>query len=253
MSVVVPKKRMTTQIILNSVHWQPGTHRYRYNFPQPIDFSKNNAQTALSQYALYNSTANISPSLGNDGYRLVWINGQTVDVTIEPGYYSFSDLNSHVQFVMSQQGWYLVSTANSSQAQFHISVNSNSIQYKAEVTVYALPSSMPTGFSYPSNATWTLPTEPSYPQIILSPGLQLADTKHFSAYTNTPDSQRDDRTNPELFKHIISNLIARVLLRLGSQPSQQWSIEQSDHYRSNPINCKLRLINNKHSSGINHV
>jgi hypothetical protein len=31
---------------------------------------------------------------------------------------------------------------------------------------------MPTGFSYPSNATWTLPTTPLYPQIILSPGLQ---------------------------------------------------------------------------------
>jgi hypothetical protein len=172
MSVVVPKKRMTTQIILNSVHWQPGTHRYRYNFPQPIDFSKNNAQTALSQYALYNSTANISPSLGNDKYQIVWVNGQTVDVTIEPGYYSFSDLNSHIQFVMSQQTWYLVSTANSSQGQFYISIDTNQIQYKAEILVYALPSSMPSGFSYPSNSTWTLPTTPSYPQIILSPGLQ---------------------------------------------------------------------------------
>jgi hypothetical protein len=127
MSVVVPKKRVTTQIIVNGIHLQPGTNRYRYVFPQPIDFSKNNAQVAISQYAVYNSTANISQSLGNNTYQIVWVNGQTVDVTIEPGYYSFENLNSHIQFVMSQQGWYLVSSLNSSQGQFYISIDTNSI------------------------------------------------------------------------------------------------------------------------------
>jgi hypothetical protein len=172
MSVVVPKKRVTTQIVMNSPNWQPGTNRYRYTFPQPIDFSKNNAQVAISQYAVYNSTYNISSSLQNNTYTIIWTNGQSVTATIPDGYYSFTDLDLHMQFVMSQQGWYLVSTTNSSQATFYLDITVNSIQYKAEINTYSLPTTMPSGLTYPAGATWTLPVSRAYPQLILSPGLQ---------------------------------------------------------------------------------
>jgi hypothetical protein len=172
MSSVVPKKRVTTQIILNSVHWQPGTHRYRYNFPQPIDFSKNNAQVAISHYSFYNSVYNISSSLQNNTYQIVWVNGQTVTAVIPDGYYSFSEIDLHLEFTMSTQGWYLVSTTNSSQATFYLDITTNSVQYKAEIVSYCVPTTMPSGLQYPPNADWTLPVNRTYPQIILSPGLQ---------------------------------------------------------------------------------
>jgi hypothetical protein len=170
--VVVPKKRMTTQIVMNSPNWVAGTNRYRYNFSQPVDFSKNNAQVAISQYAVYNSTYNISSSLQNNTYTIIWTNGASVTVTIPDGYYSFSDLDLHLQFTMSTQGWYLVSTTNSSQASFFLSTTVNSIQYRAQINTYCLQTAMPSGLTYPAGATWTLPTTPTYPQLILSPGLQ---------------------------------------------------------------------------------
>jgi hypothetical protein len=172
MSVVVPKKRMTTQIVMNSPNWVAGTNRYRYNFPQQMDFSKNNAQVAISQYAVYNSTYNISSSLQNNTYQIVWVNGETVTATIPDGYYSFSDLDLHLEFTMSTQGWYLVSNTNSSQATYYLDITVNSIQYKAQINTYALPSTMPSGLTFPAGATWTLPVSRAYPQLILSPGLQ---------------------------------------------------------------------------------
>jgi hypothetical protein len=172
MSAVVHKKRTTTQIVMNSPNWVAGTNRYRYLFPQPIDFSKNNAQVAISQYAVYNSTYNISSSLQNNTYQIVWINGQSVTATIPDGYYSFSDLDLHLEFTMSTQGWYLVSATNSSQPTYYIDITVNSIQYKAEISTYSLPTTMPSGLSYPAGATWTLPVSRAYPQLILSPGLQ---------------------------------------------------------------------------------
>jgi hypothetical protein len=172
MSVVVPKKRVTTQIVMNSPNWIPGTNRYRYVFPQPIDFSKNNAQVAISQYAVYNSTYNISSSLQNNTYTVTWVNGQSVTAVIPDGYYSFSDVDLHLEFTMSTQGWYLVSTTNSSQATYYLDITVNSIQYKAEINTYSLPTTMPSGLTYPAGATWTLPVSRAYPQLILSPGLQ---------------------------------------------------------------------------------
>jgi hypothetical protein len=171
MSVVVPKKRVTTQIVMNSPNWIPGTNRYRYVFPQPIDFSKNNAQIAISQYAVYNSTY-ISSSLQNNTYTVTWVNGQSVTAVIPDGYYSFSDVDLHLEFTMSTQGWYLVSTTNSSQATYYLDITVNSIQYKAEINTYSLPTTMPSGLTYPAGATWTLPVSRAYPQLILSPGLQ---------------------------------------------------------------------------------
>jgi hypothetical protein len=172
MSAVIPQKRVTTQIIINSVHWQPGSHRYVYHFPQPINLAQRNAAVAILQYAVYNSSYNISASQGNNYYQIVWTNGQTVTATIPDGYYSFADLDSHLEFTMSTQGWYLVSTTNSSQATFYLDIQTNSIQYKAEINAYSLPTTMPSGLTYPAGATWTLPVSRAYPQLILSPGLQ---------------------------------------------------------------------------------
>jgi hypothetical protein len=74
---------------------------------------------------------------------------------------------------MSTQGWYLVNATNSSQATYYLDITTNAIQYKAQLDVYSLPTTMmPTGLSYPPNANWTLPVSRAYPQLILSPGLQ---------------------------------------------------------------------------------
>jgi hypothetical protein len=110
--------------------------------------------------------------LQNNTYTIIWTNGASVTATIPDGYYSFSDLDLHLEFTMSTQGWYLISSTNSSQATFYLDITTNSVQYKAQIDCYCLPTTMPSGLEYPPDANWTLPTTRAYPQLILSPGLQ---------------------------------------------------------------------------------
>lgn len=166
------KPRSTIQININTTHYVAGTNRFRYQFPNPLDLTKNNPTMAISHYAVYNSTYNISSALGNNKYSITWIDGTTKEFTIDDGYYSFSDLNLNFQYNMASQKWYLQNSTTSSQVQYFIACQANTIQYKSEIDIFYVPTTLPTGFQIPSGATWTLPTQAKYPKLTLSSGLQ---------------------------------------------------------------------------------
>lgn len=166
------KGRNTIQLNINTTHYIAGTNRFRYVLPAPMDLTKNNPTVAISHYAVYNSTYNISSALGNNKYSIKWVDGTTKEFVIDDGYYSFSDLNLNLQYNMASEKWFLQNTTTSSQAYYFIACQANNIQYKSEIDIFYVPSTMPSGYAIPSGATWTLPAQPTYPQITLSAGLQ---------------------------------------------------------------------------------
>lgn len=166
------KGRNTIQLNINTTHYIAGTNRFRYVLPAPMDLTKNNPTMAISHYAVYNSTYNISSALGNNKYSITWVDGTTKEFVIDDGYYSFSDLNLNLQYNMASEKWFLQNTTTSSQAYYFIACQANDIQYKSEIDIFYVPSTMPSGYSIPSGATWSLPAQPTYPQITLSTGLQ---------------------------------------------------------------------------------
>ena len=175
---------------LTTANWISGTNKYRYSFVQPLDFRNKKAKLMMYQYSVYNSTYNISKALGNNTYSIKWINGNTYNFTIPDGFYTFSDLNTNLQFNMAKNYLYLQSTSNASQVLYFIAFSANTVLYKAQIDVNYVPKTMPSGYSYPINmpvGQWTIQSSEKYPQIILSKGLQTL--FGFSSQNTFPLSQ----------------------------------------------------------------
>ena len=192
------KKVQRTTIQLSTVHWIPGTNRYRYNFTSAIDLRGKKATLAMYQYGIFNCTYNISSKLNNNTYSVKWSNGRIYDFTIQDGYYSFFELNQVFQQNFTKQKLHLVSTTNSNQVYYFASVASNATAYASQIDVSFIPKSMPTGYKLPDFSgnlvqQWSLPTTPTYPQLILSPGLQTL--FGFTSQNTFPLSQTTP-TNP---------------------------------------------------------
>lgn len=166
------KGRQTHQLNINTTHYVAGTNRWRYTFPEPLDLRNNRPTMSISHYAVYNATYNISASLGNNTFSITWVDGTNKSFTIPDGYYDYSALELFIQFCMVGETWYLVNTTTSNQIQYYLGCRANAVQYKAELSVYYVPSTMPSGYALPADATWSLPAQPTYPQITLSSGLQ---------------------------------------------------------------------------------
>ena len=168
----VLKKITRNKIQISTIHWIPGTNRYRYNFTSPLDLRGKNATLAMSQYSVYNCTYNISSSLGNNTYSVKWSNGTTYKFTIPDEYCSFSQLHLVFQDNFAKNKLYLQNTTNTSQVYYFIAISPNNTAYGSQIDISYIPNTLPTGYSLPASAGWTLPTNNTYPQLILSDGLK---------------------------------------------------------------------------------
>jgi hypothetical protein len=167
------KTRSVQTITINTTHWVSNTNRYRFTFPTQVDLTRCRPALGVSQIALYNSVANISAALGNNTFTITWVDATSKTFTIPDGYYDSTALNLFVQFCCAQQGWYLQSSTTTSQAIYFIQITANSTVYALEVDVYVVPKTLPSGYTLPSNATWSLPTATAgrFPQITFCSGL----------------------------------------------------------------------------------
>ena len=140
--------------------------------PQPITGVRNKT-IALTELCMYNSFANISAALGNNTYSLIWCDGTVSQEVIPDGYYDCADgsLQAFSQSRCVARGWYLQPTSSSSglSNMYFINVVNLPTYYKVGLQLFPVPSTMPSGYQLPSNATWTLPSTPKTPQLILPP------------------------------------------------------------------------------------
>jgi len=126
---------------------------YRYYFPTTKQF-RNGSQIGLQAINVFNSSYNISSSLNNNTFSIIWptsTGNQTYSFSIQSGYYSESDLNYFLQQCCIQNNLYLIQTSTSNYVYF-LEILTNSIQYGVQINSYTLPTSI-TGYSYPSGAT----------------------------------------------------------------------------------------------------
>lgn len=160
-------------LLFNTSHYI-GNGQYEIKLPSSIQF-KTGDSLRVSSYNFYNSVFNISSALGNNSFSIKWVDGTVYKYVLSDGYYSFDDINSSFQFYMAKDSLYLVDTSSSTSSaktgNFFISCNANTIQYTAELNVLYVPSTLPSGLAIPDGATWTLPTNPTFPQITLCDGL----------------------------------------------------------------------------------
>lgn len=141
---------------------------YTYTFPTPVTFK--NDRISLSRLSLYYSWRNISSSYGNNTWSYRWIDGTVVNITIPDGFYTVENLNALLQSFMVANKHYLTNTSTGTNL-YYLEVITSSVYYSVQLNCYAVPTSLPSGYSVPAGATWSFPGTATTPQLTIPTGL----------------------------------------------------------------------------------
>lgn len=141
---------MSSTIVINQSNLvnDGNNNTYIYSFPNSVQFP--NHEIAVSSLTMYFSWANITTAYQNQVFTYTWTVGTTpttYTITIPPGLYEIADINNYFQYIMIQNGTYLINTAlkNVYYAEFVVNPNSYAIQ----LNTYPVPTSLPTGWATP--------------------------------------------------------------------------------------------------------
>lgn len=167
-----------SQIVLtrNNITSSDGSNSsLTYTFPSSVSFT--NHAIALVSAQMYYSWNNIGNQqyLLNNTFSYTWKAigvTTTYNVVIPNGIYEIADLNNYLQFVMIQNGHYLINSAgqNVYYAEFLVSAN----RYAININTFPVPTSLP--------ATWTAPVAnvaagyaafPAFPTTTFNPLIAL--------------------------------------------------------------------------------
>ena len=156
-------------LILNSSNVVSGSNNtiFRYTFPNGGYNFKDDA-LAVQEVALYFSAFNITIDYNNNSFSYIWIDGTTHQVLIPDGYYSITQLNEYLQYVMIQNKHYLVDSAGDYVYLLEIIINDP--RYAVQLNEYLISTTIATTNSWtlPTGATWVLPTNSILPYFVIS-------------------------------------------------------------------------------------
>ncbi len=163
---------MVNTVVLKSTNITDTTKNstFKYDFPNSINFK--DMELGLISASLYYSWFNISDELGNRTFNYtLWdatAGVNTINViTLDEGLYEIGDLNKALQFEFIQKGFYLVDQNGDNVyfAEFLV----NSVKNSVDIVTYAVPSTLPSGYTAPSTWNYFYSVNTYYPQIILPP------------------------------------------------------------------------------------
>ncbi len=185
-----------------------------YQFPSSVTFS--NHAIALVSAQMYYAWNNIGNQqyLLNNTFRYTWKSGTTTTTTtivIPNGIYEIADITNYMQFVMIQNGHYLINSAgqNVYYAEFLVSAN----RYAINLNTFPVPTSLPAGWSTPTaNAPAGYSAWPGFPTTTFNPSIILpANFNLIMGYTANFTTPQNDGvgTNLSFFlqPHLRSPLI----------------------------------------------
>lgn len=149
---------MTSNIILTSQNIVPGTNNsvLTYKFPNSVMF--NSHEISVSSISMFNSWQNINnTTLMNNVLTYTWESAANVvspyTITIPSGLYEIAQINAFCQYVLIQNGHYLVNSSGMNVYFFEFQVNPT--LYAIQLNTYQFPSTLPT--------TWTNPAAITFP------------------------------------------------------------------------------------------
>ena len=158
---------MTSTIVLKSSNiTDPTTNAvFKYDFPNSVNLVDH--EVALISASMYYSWNNISTILENRTFQYQYVDGtnttQTVTVTLDEGLYEISDINKALQFSMINEGLYLTNNETDENV-YYLEFVINTVRNSVDINTYAVPTSLPAGFTSPSN--WV-----GYPSTTYNPNL----------------------------------------------------------------------------------
>jgi hypothetical protein len=136
---------------------------------------------------MYYSWFNITSAYNNNTFSYSWVVGGTTTtytIIIPDGLYQITDLNNLLQFNMAKNGTYLIT--NSGSNAYYAEFILNPTRYAVQIDTFLVPTSLPTGYTTPSN--WVgFPTQTFNPVITIPANLNtiLGYPAGFASNANT--------------------------------------------------------------------
>lgn len=129
-----------------------------YQFPSSVDLT--GCEIAVSNITMYYAWDNINNiTLQNNIFSYTWVSGATAttyQVVLPNGLYELSDINAYLQFVFIQNGHYLVNSGG--QNVYYAEMIINPTQYAVQVNTFAVPTSLPVGWTNPASLVFPTTT-----------------------------------------------------------------------------------------------
>lgn len=167
-------------VVINNTNVSPNDNsKYKYTFPTTNKFEGD--QIAMSNIYINYSWFNIMEQYNNNQFSYKWTDGSgttTKLVKIKDGYYNGSTLNAYLQYIMLNNGHYLIDDTGA--YVYYLEMVVNITYYALEFRAYPLPTSLPTGWSNPAGIVF--PLLASTPQFVI-PNSKITRLLGFNAGT----------------------------------------------------------------------
>ncbi len=172
------------------------------NFPQKLTIQPDE-EVALASCQIPYSWKNITSQFNNQSVSYYWASdGSTNLVTFANVFFTTADICNYIRQIMVSNGHYLINS--SGQNVYYFNLQSNYTIYGNTLTMTPLPSSLPVGWSYPSNWVGTL----SVPHAV-TPQL-ITGTNNFGALIGFANSTSFPSTPQTTTQLINSTLIPQL-------------------------------------------
>ena len=134
-----------------------------YKFPNSMNLT--NKYLAVSSVSMYYSWFNITAVEQNNTFSFEWVSGlltrTTYTIVIPDGLWDVTTINQYLQFKFIEFGTYYSNAQGENLYPFELIINVN--RYAVQLNTYLIPSSLPVGYTTPSN----FPGFPSTAQNVL--------------------------------------------------------------------------------------
>lgn len=146
---------MVATVVINQANViQDGqNNKLVYNFPSSVAFP--NHEIAVQSVVMYYSWQNINISpLTNSLFQYQWVVGATAttyNVNIPSGQYEISDINLYLQFIMIQNGHFLINASGFNVYYAQLEINAS--VYSVQLNTYPVPTAA--GWTLGVNGQWT--------------------------------------------------------------------------------------------------
>jgi hypothetical protein len=156
---------MAYNLILNNTNVSNANNNtYTFNFTNGSFEVKKDAELCIASLTIPYSWYNIGTQLNNQSFNFIdWL-GLSHSVVIPNGFYTISDLNGFLDTYMLNNGLYLVN--DQGQAIVYMYIYQNTTYYANQLLCYAVPTSLPSGWSLGDG--WI-----GFPAVATSPILQV--------------------------------------------------------------------------------
>jgi len=160
---------MSFTLVLNSGNtYGSGNNTYKYDFMKGNFTIPEGAEAMVANVQLPYSFYNITSAYNNNQFKFYFPSGSSTyigsTITIPDGFYSTTSLNYYLQQWMITNGYYLVNSTG--QNVYYYTLQYNTYQYGNQLLAFAVPLSLPVGYTQPSN--WA-----GYPTVSRTPYLEV--------------------------------------------------------------------------------